>query len=67
MFSKQHYEAIAQVMQNAHPGRGLSADNAGGDYPCAVRQWSETCKDFAEMLEKDNPHFDITRFMHACR
>jgi hypothetical protein len=59
-FCKRHYEAIATTMQEAHPGIGLSADNR------AVIQWSETVKDFAEMFERDNPHFDIIRFVRAC-
>jgi hypothetical protein len=56
-FQKRHYEAIALAMQDAHPGAG---DNR------AVVQWSETCKDLAEMFERDNSRFDIIRFMHAC-
>lgn len=61
MFAKRHYEAIATVMQEAHPGAALAIDNR------AVMQWSETCKDLAKMFERDNLHFDIVRFMHACR
>lgn len=61
MFNKRHYETIARVMQTAHPGTGLANDNR------AVIQWSETCKDLAEAFERDNPRFDIIRFMHACR
>jgi hypothetical protein len=61
MFAKQHYEAIAQTMQDAHPGSGLSDDNR------AVVQWNETIKDLAEMFERDNPKFCIIRFMKACR
>ncbi len=60
-FAKRHYEAIAKTMQEAHPGTGLSADNR------AVIQWNETCKDLAEMLERDNSRFDIVRFIHACK
>jgi hypothetical protein len=59
-FAKRHYEAIALAMQDAHPGAGLSQDNR------AVIQWSETCKDLAEVFERDNSRFDIIRFMHAC-
>lgn len=61
MFAKRHYESIARTMQNAHPGTGLSNDNR------AVTQWSETVKDFAEMLERDNPKFCIVRFVKACQ
>lgn len=60
-FTKRDYEAIAQVMQDAHPGAALSKDNR------AVIQWSETVKDFAEMLERDNSSFDIIRFVRACQ
>jgi hypothetical protein len=60
MFAKRHYEAIAAVMKNAHPG-AMGVENR------AVMQWSETCKDLAEMFERDNPRFDIIRFMKACK
>ena len=60
MFARRHYEAIAQCMREAHPGRALSEDNR------AVIQWKETCKDLAEMFEADNHQFDIIRFMKAC-
>jgi hypothetical protein len=59
-FAKRHYEAIATVMQEAHPGAGLSTDNR------AVVQWSETCRDLAEMFARDNHAFAIIRFMRAC-
>ena len=61
MFAKRHYEAIARVMREAHPGLSLSDKNP------AVWQWSETVKDLAEMFERDNPRFDIVRFMKASR
>ena len=60
-FAKRHYEAIAAVMQEAHPGAALATDNR------AVIQWSETVKDFAEMLQRDNARFDLLRFVKACR
>jgi hypothetical protein len=59
LFAKRHYEAIAAVLRNARP---LSV--AGNRELC---QWDETCRDFADMLEKDSPKFDIIRFMKACR
>src|SRR6266487_3035308 len=61
MFRKRHFEAIATVMQEAHPGAGLSDNNR------AVIQWSETCKDLAEMFSRKNGKFDIIRFMRACK
>jgi hypothetical protein len=59
-FQKRHYQIIATTMQEAHPGAALSKDNR------AVVQWSETVKDFAEMLERDSSRFDVIRFVHAC-
>ena len=52
LFAKRHYEAIAAVLRNAQPG---------------YHSLDELCRDFAEMLEKDNPKFDIIRFMKACK
>ena len=57
MFSKRHYEAIAAVMQSAHPG---NTDIV------RVGQWLETCKDLAELFDRDNRHFNIIRFMRSC-
>jgi hypothetical protein len=53
LFAKRHYEAIAAVLRNISMHEGLQRD--------------EICRDFAEMLEKDNPKFDIIRFMKACK
>jgi hypothetical protein len=58
-FAKRHYEAIATVMQEAHPG--ASADNR------VVIQWSETVNDLAEMLARDSGRFCIIRFVRACQ
>ena len=61
LFAKRHYEAIAAVLRNAYPTSSASF------YTSELRQWDEICRDFAEMLEKDNPKFDIIRFMKACK
>jgi hypothetical protein len=58
-FAKRHYEAIAIVMQNAHPGVWTAGR--------PVNQWAETIKDLAEMFERDNSQFDIIRFFRACQ
>ncbi len=61
MFAKRHYEAIATVMQNAHPGAGLPEDNR------ARIQWEMTCLELANTFRQDNPNFDMTRFIRACK
>ena len=63
IFAKRHYEAIATVMQNAHPG-GVVGDGMTGEMRV---QWDETCRDMAEMFARDNPAFCIIRFMKACK
>ncbi len=69
MFSKRHYEAIAAVMRQAHPIPAGEPHFTLPDFKTAsvITQWSETCKDLAEMFEKDNPKFDIVKFMKACK
>jgi len=60
MFAKRHYEAIAQVMRKAEPS---IVNDANRDHV----QWMEMVRDLAELFERDNPRFDIIRFVKACR
>lgn len=55
-FQKRHYEAIAQALQDAHPGD-----------QCDTLQWCEVCQTLAEEFRRDNPAFDPLRFMKACK
>ena len=61
-FSKKHYEEIATVLQNAHPIKCAMPEHDGG-----IGQWAKTCKDLAEMFERDSHSFSILRFMRACQ
>lgn len=50
MFTKKHFKAIAEVIRNA------KALNTPDDIAHA----------FAAMLAKQNPRFDLARFLTAC-
>lgn len=52
-FQKRHYEAIAQVIQVLACG-----DQSTRDY---------IAREFADMLQQDNPQFTRNRFLLACK
>jgi hypothetical protein len=56
MFNKRHYEAIAQTIQSIP------------HFAASLRTAQEsTAATFADMLQHDNPRFDRSRFLHACK
>lgn len=60
MFQQRHFEAIAQMMQECHPGAHLSADNR------AIVQWYATRHQMVLLFMRSNPRFDVGRFERAC-
>lgn len=56
IFARQHYEAIAKVMQTAIC---TEADEAH-------EMWIVICDNLRQMFHADNPQFDVARFERAC-
>jgi len=60
MFKQRHFNALATMMQDAHPGTGLSKDNR------AVMQWQYIRTRMADLFKRDNHNFMYDRFIGAC-
>ena len=60
MFQQRHFEALALLMQELHPGAGLPLDNR------AAIQWDATHIAMARLFAQGNPRFDRGRFLRAC-
>ena len=58
MFCKRHYEAVAEVMQEAWAKAEQDADRQA---QCGLIE-----RLLSEMFHRDNPQFNRTRFLHAC-
>ena len=58
MCSKKDYVAIAAIIKQNRPGALL---------PDGELILTELAKDLCEYFERDNPRFDIIRFMKATR
>jgi hypothetical protein len=66
-FSKRHYQAIAQVMQEIHPGEQFEhGDDCEGTFT-ALDQWDETKCRIAVMFQSDNSLFNRNLFLQACQ
>lgn len=59
MFTKQHYEAIAQAVNDATLIDLKQTRNATIDKPCLLRH-------LVGIFTADNPRFDPERFREAC-
>jgi len=57
-FSKQHYEKIAQAMQEAKPEPGWDANKHA--------QWDVTVSRLCDVFAADNGQFKRDRFIRAC-
>lgn len=57
MFSKRHYEAIAEVVRNAY---SLTWDGSDTDGVALMEEG------LADLFANDNPRFDIDKFTAAC-
>lgn len=57
MFSRRHYEAIAEIIRDA-----------GNDTNCydVSELWDVFRERFATMFEADNPRFDRAKWEEAC-
>jgi hypothetical protein len=62
IFAKRHYEAIAQVMQEAESFPAMVHETGKP----TVRQWDMTVARLAELFASDNAKFDRERFKAAC-
>ncbi len=56
--TKKDYIKIAATLKENHP----TVDNSMQ----ALSIWNVIVLNFADMLAKDNPHFDRSRFLVAC-
>lgn len=61
-FSQQHYEALATMMQRAHPQEYPENDNQW-----SRNQWGWGVDMMVQMLKHDNPQFKEQRFRKACQ
>lgn len=63
MFAKRHYEAIATLMQELHPGEYQEAI----DYDGRLDMWDDMRAALARLFDQDNDRFDRVRFGQACK
>lgn len=56
MFSRRHYEAIAEVIRNV--------GNQTSENPLTV--WERFVDDLADLFHADNERFDRAKFEEAC-
>lgn len=61
-FTQQHYEALAELMQRAHPQEYPENDNQW-----SRNQWGWTVDMLVQTLKHDNPTFKEPRFRKACQ
>jgi len=61
MFQQRHFEAIAQMMQETHPGAHLDAV-----MNLSARQWYATRAAMVNLFLRHNSRFDVARFERAC-
>ena len=57
MFQRQHYEAIAEVLDH------LQLD---GDVACNVLLVAQVARALSVMFAQDNPYFQQGKFLQAC-
>jgi hypothetical protein len=62
MFAKRHFEAIATVMQNTHPGFDEDCLN----YDETLETWKTIREELAATFARDNSRFQAERFKLAC-
>ena len=64
MFTRQHYEAIAEIIKrNTTRIRIEDVAQVGNGLPCLH---SHTVGDMVDYFAKDNPRFDRQKFLKAC-
>lgn len=64
MFTKRHYEALAEIIRTFRVDNGASYDAATQEVSDFVR--SPLAYTFAMALRRDNPAFDLEWFIKAC-
>ena len=62
MFTKQHYEQIAQIIKQNLPPEGATTNNS------IQSRSTLTCiaEDLADFFSEDNPRFKSLKFLEAC-
>jgi hypothetical protein len=63
MFTRQHYKAIAEIIDGVCL---MGYEPQGGEQDGADIAKSQIGKDLANYFIKDNPRFDRERFLTAC-
>ena len=63
MFTKQHFEAIASIINKFARHNGTRDYPGGGEVDGIVNMLVD---EFARYLETQNDHFDIDKFYEAC-
>ena len=61
MFTKQHYQKIAETFQSAHPRCQLFKHNRYDEL-----LWESIVSRFANMFEEDNLKFNREKFIEKC-
>jgi hypothetical protein len=62
LFARRHYESIATVMQNTHPGFDEDCLN----YDETLETWKTIREELAATFARDNSRFQAERFKLAC-
>lgn len=57
MFTKRHYDVVAEVLQAARPRNGAPAERE--------QQWLADCRAMANVFAEDNPAFDHSMFWYV--
>lgn len=63
MFTRQHYEAIAEVMLDSRPVQGA---NTFEEYCEAHNTWYSTLHSLCVLFETDNANFSKSKFLKFC-
>jgi hypothetical protein len=57
MMTRKHFEQIAAILASNKPS--FTRDEEFAD-------WTRQCKQFADWLKRENPRFDLAKFLTAC-
>ena len=63
MFSKKHYEAIAQALSDTAPDK----EQNSAIYCCELDSWMRVRDKICDLFAGDNSNFLIDKFRNACR
>lgn len=66
MFSKQHYEAIAEELKETRPRPEDYSDNEAREFGAVMGMWTAVKYRLTTMFKWDNIRFDEDAFHKAC-